>query len=97
MQEPLEKETSPIDDLDFDIIAIATIRTSLTFTLECLGRSAVSVPDLQTALEDVLSLASRRELEARVLRNIQHASRGTAHGGIPASISAAPYETLKAF
>ncbi len=96
MQEPLHHEPLPIDDLDFGIIAIATIRSSLTFTLECLGRSAVHAPDLKTALEDVLSLASRRELEARVLRNVQCAQLGTGSNQTPASMRAAPYEALGA-
>lgn len=90
MHAPQVPPPGQIDDLDFGIAAISTVRTSLAFTLECLSRAAVNAPGLKEALEDALSLASRRELEVRVLKNI-HCMQ------LPASAIASPYDALKAY
>lgn len=95
MLEPGAPGAPPIEDLECRVIAMATIRTSLAFALECLGHSAVPAPDLMAALEDVHSLAARRELEARVLRTIQSAQLGAGCRHDPDPARAVTYETLR--
>ncbi len=90
-------DEAPLNDLDFGIVAMANVRASLAFTLECLSRASVSSPDLKEALENVLSLASRREMEVRVLRNIQNSQLASGVHGDRACPIASPYEALKRF
>lgn len=97
MQESHVPRQSHLDDLEFGIVAIATVRTSLAFTLECLSRASVNAHELRRAIEDALSLASRQELEVRVLRNIKTAELATENRCARPQAVAASYEALKRF
>lgn len=97
MQESPVPREGQLDDLDFGIFAIATVKASLAFTLECLSRTSMNAHELRSAIEDALSLASRRELEVRVLRHIQTVELATDNCSARPQAVAASYETLKKF
>ena len=58
-----------------DAAIMASVRTSLTFALECLARSATAFDDLENAVGSALVLASRAELEQKVYKEITRINR----------------------
>lgn len=94
MQGLFDAQRPSTDEQDLGLSAYAAIRASLSSTLECLCDSDLDAPDLKVALEEVLSLASRRELETRVIRNIHSAQAAWQPRQLTARSRSAPYEVL---
>jgi len=53
-----------------DLVALTSMRSALSFAMECLERCSERHDDLERAIEDALKLSARKELECTVIRDL---------------------------